>query len=131
MSTSLLDAVNLMLQLLVLISGPTMTVFATDVILRRNRYSGDDLFDEQPGSRFWYSGGWHVPGLLAIGLGAAVASLFLTSSVWTGPIAAAMGFLDLSVPVSMVVTAGVYIALTRLAAKRRPTAIPSIEGAPA
>lgn len=131
MSTSLLDAVNLMLQLLVLISGPTMTVFATDVILRRNHYSGDDLFDEQPGSRFWYSGGWHVPGLLAIGLGAAVASLFLTSSVWTGPIAAAMGLLDLSVPVSMVVTAGIYTALTRLTAKRRPTAIPSIEGAPA
>ncbi len=125
MSTSLLDAVNLMLQVLVLISGPTMTVFATDVIARRNRYSGQDLFNEKPGSPFWYSGGWHVPGLLAIVVGASVASLFLTSAVWTGPIAAAMGYLDLSVPVSMVVTAGgVYIVLTRLAAKRRPTAIP-------
>ena len=129
MSTSLLDAVNLMLQVLVLISGPTMTVFATDVIARRNRYSGQDLFNEKPGSPFWYTGGWHVPGLLAIVVGAAVASLFLTSAVWTGPIAAAMGYLDLSVPVSMVVTAGVYIVLTRLAAKRRPTAVPSIEGA--
>lgn len=129
MSTSLLDAVNLMLQLLVLISGPTMTVFATDVIVRRNRYNGSALFDEKPGSPFWYSGGFHIAGLSAVIVGAAVASLFLTNAVWTGPIAAAMGSLDLSVPVSMLVTAGVYIWLTRLAAKRRPTIIPATEGA--
>ncbi|MDI2034905.1 purine-cytosine permease family protein [Paenarthrobacter nitroguajacolicus] len=131
MSTSLLDAVNLMLQLLVLISGPTMAVFATDVILRRNRYSGAELFDEDPGSPFWYNGGWHVPGLLAVVLGAASASLFLTNPAWTGPIAAAMGLVDLSVPVSLLVTAGIYIALTRLAAKRRPGVLPAVENAAA
>lgn len=121
MSTSLLDAVNLMLQLLVLISGPTMAIFATDVIIRRNRYNGRELFDERPGSPFWYSGGWHLPGLLAVILGAAVASLFLSNSAFTGPIAAAMGSLDLSVPVSMVVTASVYVALTRWSPARRNT----------
>ncbi|WP_235036322.1 cytosine permease [Arthrobacter sp. 18067] len=128
MSTSLLDAVNLMLQLLVLISGPTMTIFAVDVILRRNRYDGEELFNEKPGSPFWYSGGWHIPGLLAVLLGAAVASLFLTNAVFTGPIAAAMGFLDLSVPVSVIVTAGVYIALVpALRRTRGKTPVP--EGA--
>ncbi|MGR0161961.1 purine-cytosine permease family protein [Paenarthrobacter nitroguajacolicus] len=130
MSTSLLDAVNLMLQLLVLISGPTMTIFATDVLLRRNRYSGEDLFDEKPGSPFWYSGGWHIPGLLAVILGAAVASLFLSNAVWTGPIAAAMGSMDLSVPVSMLVTAGVYIALSP-SLRRSFRSTPIAEGAPA
>ncbi|MCP1411345.1 cytosine permease [Paenarthrobacter sp. A20] len=128
MSTSLLDAVNLMLQLLVLISGPTMTIFAVDVILRRNRYDGEELFNEKPGSPFWYSGGWHIPGLLAVILGAAVASLFLTNAVFTGPIAAALGFLDLSVPVSVIVTAGVYIALVpALRRTRGKTPVP--EGA--
>ncbi|MCD4851781.1 cytosine permease [Arthrobacter sp. AK01] len=128
MSTSLLDAVNLMLQLLVLISGPTMTIFAVDVILRRNRYDGEELFNEKPGSPFWYSGGWHIPGLLAVILGAAVASLFLTNAVFTGPIAAAMGLLDLSVPVSVIVTAGVYIALVpALRRTRGKTPVP--EGA--
>lgn len=121
MSTSLLEAVNLMLQLLVLISGPTMTIFATDVILRRNRYNGKDLFNQKPGSPFWYSRGWHIPGLLAVALGAATASLFLTNGVWTGPISAAMGNVDLSVPVSMIVTAGVYIALSP-GLRRRPAA---------
>jgi len=112
MSTSLLEAVNLMLQLLVIISGPTMAIFATDVLRRGNRYSGQDLFDEKPGGPFWYSRGWHVPGLFAVTLGAAVASLFLSSAAWTGPVAAAMGSTDLSVPVSILVTAGVYLALT-------------------
>nr|ALS89872.1 permease for cytosine/purines, uracil, thiamine, allantoin [uncultured bacterium] len=119
-----------MLQLLVLISGPTMTIFATDVLLRRNRYSGEDLFDEKPGSPYWYSGGWHIPGLLAVILGAAVASLFLSNAVWTGPIAAAMGSMDLSVPVSMIVTAGVYIALSP-SLRRSLRKAPLAEGAPA
>ncbi|MFJ4264328.1 purine-cytosine permease family protein [Paenarthrobacter nicotinovorans] len=131
MSTSLLEAVNLMLQLLVLISGPTMAVFATDVILRRNRYNGPELFDEKPGSPFWYSGGWHLPGILAVILGASAASLFLTNPAWTGPIAAGIGFLDLSVPVSIVVTAGTYAALTRRATKRGPGVVPAVEGAAA
>lgn len=128
MSTSLLDAVNLMLQLLVLVSAPTMAVFATDIILRRGRYNGEDLFDEKPGGPFWYTGGWHVPGLLAVVLGAAVASLFLTNNVWAGPIATVMGGVDLSVPVAMIVTSVLYIALTQRSAKRRLAAAAATEG---
>jgi purine-cytosine permease-like protein len=112
-STNLLDAVNLMLQVLVIISGPTMAVFATDVVLRRNRYSGADLFDESPGAPFWYVRGWHVAGLSAVVLGGATASLFLTSGAWTGPLAAAMGGVDLSVPVGMLVTSCAYALLSR------------------
>ncbi|GAB13096.1 putative NCS1 family transporter [Arthrobacter globiformis NBRC 12137] len=118
MSTSLLEAVNLMLQLLILISGPTMAIFATDVIIRRNRYSGEDLFNERPGSPFWYTSGWHLPGLLAVILGGGTASLFLTSSLYTGPIAAAMGGIDLSVPVSLFVTAAAYALWTRFTRPR-------------
>lgn len=130
MSTSLLDAVNLMLQLLVLISGPTMSIFAMDVILRRNRYSGQDLFNEKPGSPFWYSGGWNIPGLVAVTLGAVVASLFLSNSAWTGPLAAAMGSVDLSVPASVIVTAVVYISLSP-ALRRGTSQTPVTQGAPA
>lgn len=120
MSTSLLQAVNLMLQLLILVSGPTMAVFAADVILRRNRYDGAALFDEKPGGPFWYRAGWHLPGVLAVVLGAAAASLFLTNGLWTGPVAAAMGGIDLSVPVSLIVTFLAYAALARTG--RQPAA---------
>lgn len=113
MSTSLLEAVNLMLQLLVLISGPTMAIFATDILLRRNRYNPFDLFKQHPGSPFWYTGGWHIPGLLAVGVGATSAALFLTNDLFTGPFSAAMGHIDLSVPISLLVTSGLYIVLAR------------------
>jgi purine-cytosine permease-like protein len=113
-STNLLEAVNLMLQLLVLISGPTMAVFATDVLLRRNRYDGADLFDQRPGAPFWYRGGWNPAGILAVVLGAGAASLFLTTEQWTGAIAGAMGYIDLAVPVSIVTTSLIYIVLTRV-----------------
>jgi nucleobase:cation symporter-1, NCS1 family len=113
MSTSLLEAVNMMLQVLILISGPTMAVFATDVIRRRNRYDGAELFNEAPGAPFWYTGGWNLAGLFSVVLGAGVASLFLTTELWTGPVSGAMGSIDLSVPVSMIVTSASYAILSR------------------
>jgi hypothetical protein len=45
--------------------------------------------------------------------------------VWTGPLAAALGSIDLSVPVSLIVTPAVYIALQRLSVKRRPKKDPA------
>lgn len=113
LSTSLLGAVNLILQFVVIISAPTMTVFVVDVILRRGRYDGVELFDESRTSRFWYTGGWGIPGLAAITLGAIATALCLTTTVWSGPIAIALGYIDLSIPTGMLVTAAVYLVLRR------------------
>jgi NCS1 family nucleobase:cation symporter-1 len=113
MSTTLLGAVNLMLQFLVIVMAPYMAVFAADIALRRNRYDGFDLFDTEPGGRFWYRHGWSVSGLTAIVLGAAASALCLSTDVWTGPISEAMGYVDLSIPAGMVVAASVYVLLNR------------------
>ncbi|MGU3647133.1 purine-cytosine permease family protein [Microbacterium sp. C23T] len=113
LSTSFLDAVNLMLQFLVIVSAPTMAVFVADVALRRNRYDGVELFDEGRGGRFWYSGGWGVPGMAAVVLGGIATALCLSTEVWTGPIAEGLGYIDLSVPVGMLVSALVYAVLLR------------------
>lgn len=130
-STSLLEAVNLLLQLLILISAPTMAIFATDVILRRNRYNGADLFQERPGGAFWYTGGWNIPGLLAAVLGAGAASLFLNTSLYVGPLSAAMGNIDLSVPVALAVTSGVYVLWSRLAPAPLSPPVRTAEDVPA
>lgn len=111
LSTSLLDAANLMLQFLVVVSGPAMAIFVADLLRRRNDYDGVDLFDVRPGGRFWFSGGWGVPGLAALLVGGFVTAQFLSTTVWTGPLSAASGDLDLSVPVGMVVSAAVYVGL--------------------
>lgn len=113
LSTSLLDAVNLMLQFLVIVSAPTMAVFVTDVVLRRNRYDGVELFDEARGGRFWYSGGWSIPGVVAVLAGGIATALCLSTTVWAGPVSEALGYVDLSVPVGMLVSVVLYAALLR------------------
>ena len=122
MSTSLVDAVNLMLQFLVIVSAPAMAVFSTDILMRRNRYDGVELFDERRGGRFWYSGGWSVPGMAAVVVGGVATAMCLSTDVWTGPIAASLGYIDTSVPVGMIVAALVYGLLLRspLGRKGRP-----------
>ncbi|AMB60570.1 purine-cytosine permease family protein [Microterricola viridarii] len=122
LSTSLLDAVNLMLQFLILVSAPIMAIFVIDVISRRGRYNGEDLFDGRPGGRFWYTAGWGLPGVLAFVAGVCTSALFVSTTVWTGPISEALGYIDLSVPVALVVAASVYAGLqrTRLGGKGRP-----------
>jgi len=113
LSTSLLDAVNLMLQFLVIVSAPTMAVFVADVVLRRNRYDGGALFDEERGAPFWYSGGWSIPGIVAVLAGGVATALCLSTTVWTGPVGEALGYIDLSVPVGMLVAASLYALLLR------------------
>ncbi|MDF0514333.1 cytosine permease [Agromyces sp. H3Y2-19a] len=113
MSTNLLDAVNLMLQFLVIVSGPAMAIFATDIVLRRNRYDATDLFDEERGGRYWYTAGWSIPGMTSVVVGGIATAACLSTDVWTGPVSEAMGWVDLSVPVGMIVSALVYLGLSK------------------
>lgn len=122
LSSSLLEAANLMLQFLVIVSGPAMAIYVVDVLLRRYRYDGVELFDDHVGGRFWYSGGWSIPGIVALFVGGLATALCLSTSVWSGPIAEATGYIDLSVPVGMLVAAALYAGLLRtpLGKKGRP-----------
>ncbi|WP_204977015.1 cytosine permease [Microbacterium esteraromaticum] len=110
-STNLIDAVNLLLQFLLVISAPTMAVYVTDIILRRNRYDSEGLFDTTRTGPFWYRGGFGIAGLAAAILGGVGAALFLSTDIWTGPLAEALGFIDLSAPVGMVVASAAYTLL--------------------
>ncbi|WP_438354846.1 purine-cytosine permease family protein [Microbacterium sp. CJ88] len=113
LSSSLLEAANLMLQFLVIVSSPAMAIFAVDVVARRCAYDGADLFDTRRGGRFWYSAGWSIPGLTALAAGGVVTALCLSTTVWAGPIAQALGAVDLSVPTGMLVAGGIYALLLR------------------
>lgn len=122
LTSSLLDAVNLMLQFLVVVSAPAMAVFAVDVLLRRARYDGVELFDDGPGGRYWYHRGWSVPGIVALVAGGVATAACLATDVWVGPVALAIGVVDLSVPAGMLVAGALYALLLRtpLAKEGRP-----------
>ncbi|MCB5165833.1 cytosine permease [Streptomyces bambusae] len=105
--SGLLDTVSNALQLIVVLVGPLMSVYATDVALRRGRYDGPALTDETSSSPFWYRGGVNIPGALALTAGVATAALCV-NTVYTGPVAAALHGVDLSMPAGMAVAAALY-----------------------
>ena len=86
--------------------------------LRRNDYNGEELEDQRPRSRFWYRHGFGLAGLVALVVGTAAASLFLDTSLYIGPLSAALDGADLSVFVGPIV-AGVIYATAVVAGRRR------------
>ncbi|MEU4926262.1 cytosine permease [Streptomyces yokosukanensis] len=107
-----LDTVGNVLQLTVVLLGPSTAVYATDIVLRRNRYDGIALGDESRTGPFWYTGGFNWAGVLALASGVAVSALCV-DTVYTGPVAAALGGVDLALPTGLVVSSAAYALLTR------------------
>jgi purine-cytosine permease-like protein len=118
--SNFLDTVNNVLQLMVALMGPTIAIYAADVLWRRNRYDGHELSDESKDSPFWFSGGVNWAGATALVVGAVAAGLCVDAPpLWTGPIADALGGTDLSLPVGIILGAGIYLLLLR---GKRPAA---------
>ncbi|MEN0085083.1 MAG: cytosine permease [Leifsonia sp.] len=113
LSSSLLQAANLMLQFLVIVSGPAMAIYVVDVLRRRYLYDSAGLFDTGRGGRYWFTGGWGLPGVIALLAGGLVTALCLSTDVWTGPVGEWLGHIDLSVPLGMAVAAILYALLGR------------------
>ncbi|MDT9696914.1 cytosine permease [Streptomyces sp. P17] len=107
-----LDTVSNVLQLTVVLLGPAVAVYATDIALRRNRYDGRALMDETRDGPFWYTAGVNTAGALALAAGVTAAALCV-NTLYTGPVAEALGGLDLALPVGMAVSAGLYTVLGR------------------
>ncbi|MFJ6700613.1 purine-cytosine permease family protein [Streptomyces sp. NPDC091272] len=114
--SNFLDTVSNVLQLTVVLLGPAMAVYATDILLRRNRYDGPALMDETPDSRFWYTAGFNPAGVLALPAGVTAAALCV-NTLYTGPVAHALGGLDLALPVGIVVASTLYALLTKAFAR--------------
>ncbi|MEU0937479.1 cytosine permease [Embleya sp. NPDC005971] len=108
-----LTSVNTMLELVVVVTGPAMAVAVTDLLLRRNRYDGAALLAERRDGPFWYTGGVHPAGVLAIVGGGLIAATSVTTTFWTGPLAAAAGDLDLAIPGGMLGAAAIYRGVAR------------------
>ncbi|MGW5733568.1 MULTISPECIES: purine-cytosine permease family protein [Streptomyces] len=114
LASNFLDTVSNALQAITVLIGPLMAVYATDVVLRRNRYDGVALSDETPGSPFWFTGGVNWAGAASLLTGVAAAALCV-NTFYTGPVAAGTGGMDLSLPVGMMVSTVMYVVLGRRA----------------
>lgn len=108
-----LDSVSSALQLGVTILAPVMGVYLADMLWRRNRYDGPALADDSRASRFWFSGGFHIPGTVAVLVGIAFSLMCSATLVFVGPIAAALNGIDLSVPVGLIIPFVIYLVMVR------------------
>ena len=91
LAPSFLDTLNAALELSVTVLGPLVAIYAVDILLRRNRYDGVALSDERRGSPFWYHGGVFWPGVITMVVGTTLAVLMANTTLYVGPIAAALG----------------------------------------
>jgi purine-cytosine permease-like protein len=92
-------------------------VFGVDVLLRRNRYDGEELLQANRRS-FGSIGGFNVSGLLALLIGIAASAMCINTTVYVGPFSSATGGTDFSAVVGFAVGALAYAGFKRLEASR-------------
>ena len=111
--------------------GPSIAIYGTDILLRRNRYDGEHLHDETPGSRYWYRNGVNWAGATALLLGTAAALLCVDTPVLVGPVATALDGADLSSLLGPAVAAAVYaLGMSAMRRTERTAAIAPSRPAP-
>ncbi|MET0725344.1 MAG: cytosine permease, partial [Leifsonia sp.] len=121
-----LDTFNAALELSVTVLGPLVAVYAVDIIVRRNSYDGIALNDESETSPFWYRHGVFWPGVIAMVVATTLAVLMANTTLYVGPIAAALAGADLSAIAGPLVAGGLYALLWhRTNPYRDPAARPS------
>jgi purine-cytosine permease-like protein len=125
-----LDTLSYAIEIAVAVLGPLVAIYAIDIVLRRGRYNGLELNDTTRRSPFWYSGGWFVPGTVAMVVASTVAVLMVNTTLYTGPISAALGGADASSLVGPALAAGLYALLWRTTTPYRdPSARPGATAA--
>lgn len=105
------ESLTSFLSVLLVVFAPWGGVFIADALLRRCRYDADALHDLTERGAYWYTRGFHLPGMIALGTGVLVAALAAESALWTGPLVAPLGG-DLTLA-GAVVAGVLYWALTR------------------
>lgn len=107
------SALGNILELTIIVLGPSIAIYLTDQWLRRNSYDGAALNETGAGNVAWYDRGFNIAGLAAFALGAVAAALCVQNSLYTGPVAAALGGADLSWLAGPAVAGVVYAVVTR------------------
>jgi NCS1 family nucleobase:cation symporter-1 len=93
--------------------APWFGIYAVDALLRRNRYDAASLVDESPRGKYWRTGGFFLPGVVAQLLGMAASALWINSLLFVGPLSSAAKDSDFSVFTGVIVGGLSYWVLAR------------------
>jgi nucleobase:cation symporter-1, NCS1 family len=100
------------LSLLVLWLAPWFGIYATDWLMRRNKYDNAALQNETGGA-YWGTRGFSIPGVVAMLVGMAAAAVWSDNPVFVGPLSNATSGSDLSAFTGVLVAALVYYVMKR------------------
>lgn len=107
------DAMNTLLQLIVVTVAPLMSLYLADMWLRSNKYDGRALEAGAEGGMYWYQGGYNVAGIIAFLVGLTATLLTVYTTFYVGPVNDMLGGIDISLEVGLLLPAIVYISLMR------------------
>ena len=107
------DAMNTLLQLIVVTVAPLMSLYLADMWLRRNKYDGRALEFAKPTSQYWYTNGYNIAGIVAFLAGFTAALLTVYTTFYEGPLLSLLGGVDISFEVGIIIPAIIYIAAKR------------------
>lgn len=117
--------------LLTAVCGPWVAILAIEALRHRNRtYDQHDLqaFTQgRHGGRYWFTGGWHIPAMVAWLSGAGFGLLTVNTTLYRGPFADLGAGIDLSVVGSSIVAAALYGGALALSRRRVDVAADPIE----
>ena len=111
LAPDLLETLNYVIEISVAVMGPLLAIYVTDVVLRRNSYDGLKLSRTDNRSPFWFRGGWSLPGTVSLLIATTVALLMVNTTLYVGPIAAALGGADLSSIAGPLIAVATYATL--------------------
>jgi purine-cytosine permease-like protein len=110
--SNFIDALNNILALSVSLLGPSLAIYAVDILLRKNHYDGMALHDETRHSKYWFSHGFNCAGVTALLAGAGVALLCVNTTVLVGPVSNLLDGADISSLTGPIVAAAIYAGMT-------------------
>ena len=107
------DAMNTLMQLIVVTVAPLMSVYLADMWLRRNRYDGRALEAGAPNGIYWYSNGYNWAGILSFLIGFAACLLTVSTTFYVGPLNPVFSGVDISFEAGLILPAIIYITAKR------------------
>ena len=104
-------AISAALLVLAELSAPWAVIVGIGYLRSGGRYDAEDLqvFNRRTtGGRYWYTGGWHRPAVLAWVVGSIVGLLTIQTPIFSGPLAGIAAGVDVSLVLGALVAAVIY-----------------------
>ena len=108
-----IDAMNTLLQFIVVTVTPLISLYLADMWLRRNKYDGPALEAAAKGGKYWYTNGYNIAGIVAFLVGFTAAMLTVYTEIYEGPVLGLLGGLDISFELGITIPAIIYIIAKR------------------